>query len=280
MIRYSEWIKLLAVGCLAVLVTPIGATPGGERIEFSSLDRSHPLPVSGTLYLPEEKSPPCPAVVMVHGTSGINSVGRFYQDSILQAGIAVFEVDFKTGIFTGPRDRPSPDALVAMGFAALKELRKRPAIDPDRIGIMGFSMGGHLTVNAAFEKNRKLWMGDEKGFATHAAFFPVCKQFSGAKRLPADRGSDDYLLWDRRLLRRRRKRAVVQTPASRTNTSFGVTTVEYAGARHDFNRNEPPLSYYDPAAIGGRGYMAWDADAANDSLTRVVDFLSKTLAAK
>ncbi len=279
MIRYSEWIKLLAVGCLAVLVTPIGATPGGERIEFSSLDRSHPLPVSGTLYLPEEKSPPCPAVVMVHGTSGINSVGRFYQDSILQAGIAVFEVDFKTGIFTGPRDRPSPDALVAMGFAALKELRKRPAIDPDRIGIMGFSMGGHLTVNAAFEKNRKLWMGDEKGFATHAAFFPVCKSFlaqsdcrpTGAPMIIFYGTKDSYgegenvPLFKRLLLNR---------------FKFGVITVEYAGACHDFNRNEPPLSYYDPAAIGGRGYMAWDADAANDSLTRVVDFLSKTLAAK
>jgi dipeptidyl aminopeptidase/acylaminoacyl peptidase len=28
-----------------------------------------------------------------------------------------------------------------MAFAALKQLRKLPAIDPNRIGIMGFSMG-------------------------------------------------------------------------------------------------------------------------------------------
>jgi dienelactone hydrolase len=62
--------------------------------------------------------------------------------------------------------------------------------------------------------------------------------------------------------------------------SFDVETVEYPGACHDFNRNEPPLSYYDPAAIGGKGYMEWDADAANDSLPRVVDFLRKTLAVK
>lgn len=54
-------------------------------------------------------------------------------------------------------------------------------------------------------------------------------------------------------------------------------TVEYAGACHDFNRNEPPLSYYDPAAIGGKGYMEWNADAANDSLTKVVAFLRETL---
>ena len=34
-----------------------------------------------------------------------------------------------------------------------------------------------LTVNAAFEKNRKQWMGDDKGFAAHAAFYPVSKGF-------------------------------------------------------------------------------------------------------
>lgn len=27
------------------------------------------------------------------------------------------------------------------------------------------------------EANRKVWMGDEKGFVAHAAFYPVCKGF-------------------------------------------------------------------------------------------------------
>ena len=33
--------------------------------------------------------------------------------------------------------------------------------------------------------------------------------------------------------------------------NFDLTTVEYAGATHDFNRNGPSFSYADPAAIGG-----------------------------
>jgi dienelactone hydrolase len=144
---------------------------------------------------------------------------------------------------------------------------------------MGFSMGGHLTVNTAFEKNRKLWMGDEKGFATHAAFFPVCKSFlkqsdckpTGAPMIIFYGTKDAYgegenvPLFKHMLLKKYK---------------FEATTVEYAGACHDFNRNEPPLSYYDPAAIGGKGYMEWNADAANDSLTKVVAFLRQTLAAK
>ncbi len=279
MTKYPRKSRLLAAVLLAAPILSGRAFSAATTINFTSLDKSHPFKVSGTLYLPEKNPGPCPAVVMVHGTSGINSVGTFYRDSILQAGIAVFEVDFKTGIFTGTRDRPLPDTLVAMGFAALKELRKLPAIDPNRIGIMGFSMGGHLTVNAAFEKNRKLWMGDEKGFATHAAFYPVCKSFlrqsdcqpTGAPMIIFYGTKDAYgegenvPLFKRMLAKK---------------YHFEVTTVEYAGACHDFNRNEPPLSYYDPAAIGGKGYMAWDPEAANDSLPRVVTFLRETLAAR
>jgi dienelactone hydrolase len=252
---------------------------GGTRIEFSSLDPNHPLHVYGLLYLPAGSTNPCPAVVVVHGTAGVNQVGAFYREPVVKAGIAYFEVDFKTGIYTGPADRPSPDTLVALGFAALKELRKLPAIDPDRIGIMGFSMGGHLTVNTAFEKNRQLWLGDEKGFATHAAFYPVCKAFlsqsdcrvTGAPMIifygTADvYGDGENVPAFKKLLAKKDK--------------FEVTTIEYAGAQHGFNRHAPALSYYDPAAKDKRGYMEWNAEAANDSLAKVLDFLRQTLSVK
>jgi Dienelactone hydrolase and related enzymes len=279
MVRYPKSIGLLTLIFLAVSVLPVGAAPVETKIVFSSLDKSHPLKVSGTLFVPESSSAPCPAIVVVHGTMGIDARGAFYRESLLKSGIAFFEVDFKTGIYTGPFTRPTPEALVPLGFAALKELRKLPAIDPDRIGIMGFSMGGHLTVTTAFEANRKLWMGDEKGFATHAAFYPVCSPFlrrddcrmTGAPMI-IFYGTDDAY------------GDGTNVPAFKLLLSkkynFEVTTVEYAGAQHGFNRNEPPMKYWDPAAKGRRGYMAWDGNAANDSLIRVVDFLRKTLAVK
>jgi dienelactone hydrolase len=277
--KHLQSIRRLAAVFLAVTALVATTFAGETLIYFSSLDRSNPLKVSGTLYLPDTPRGPCPAVVMVHGTSGINSVGAFYRDSIRRAGIAVFEVNFKTGIYTGPKDRPAAATLVALGFAALKELRKLPNIDPDRVGIMGFSMGGHLAVNAAFEKNRKLWMGAEKGFATHVAFYPVCKSFlsqgdcqpTGAPMIIFYGTKDAYGEGENVPLFKR---------LLSNKYHFEVTAIEYAGACHDFNRNEPPLSYYDPAAIGGKGYMEWNADAANDSLPRVVAFLRQSLAAK
>ncbi len=172
---HLKCIRLRTLVFLAGFAVSVTAFAAGTTINFTSLDPKHPFKLSGTLYQPDNSSSPCPAVVVVHGTMGIDSREAFYRDSILKAGIATFEVDFKTGIYRGPLTRPSPEALVPMGFAALKKLRKLPAIDPGRIGIMGFSMGGHLTMMTAFESYRKLWMGGEKGFATHAAFYPVCR---------------------------------------------------------------------------------------------------------
>jgi len=42
---------------------------------------------------------------------------------------------------------------------------------------MGFSLGGGVTLRTAMETNRQTWMAAEKGFATHVAFYPVCKPF-------------------------------------------------------------------------------------------------------
>ena len=175
---------------------------------------------------------------------GIDSRIEFYRAAILKEGIATFEVDFKSGIYSSPLNRPHPSAFVPMVFAALKELRKLPSIDPDRIGVMGYSLGGHMAVDAAFEANRKPWMGDEKGFAAHVAFYPAFKRLLHEK------------------------------------ANFEVATVEYAGALHAFNRNAPPEDHWDPVAIGHRSHTAWNADAANDSLGQVVSFLRKTLTAK
>src|SRR5208337_200825 len=175
--KYLRCIGWLGVALLAVCVLRAGATSAGTKIDFSSLDTGHPRNVSGTLYVPENASAPVPAIVMVHGTTGIDQRGELYRQPLLDAGIAIFEVDFKTGIYKGPMDRPKPDTFLPMAFAALKQLRKLPTIDPNRIGVMGFSMGGHIALETALESNRKQWMGDEKGFIAFATFYPVCKPF-------------------------------------------------------------------------------------------------------
>jgi len=280
--RNLRSVGLLALVFLTVFVMSAGPSPAGTRIDFSSLDKSHPLKVSGTLYLPENTSSPVPAIVMVHGTEGIDQRGEFYRGPILGAGIAIFEVDFKTGIYKGPMDRPKPETLLAMTFAALKELRKLPSIDPNRIGMLGFSMGGHIALRAAMENNLKQWMGDEKGFAAFVTFYPVCKPFikdlekSGSKLTGAPiivfYGTEDSY---------GEGKAVPELKTLlATKYNFQLITVEYPGATHAFNLNKPDMNYFDPAANHMRGHTSWNPEAANDTIPKVVAFLRENLAAK
>jgi dienelactone hydrolase len=277
--------SLESIGCLALAVLTLSVvsaqTPSpATRIDFTSLDTSTTYPLYGMLYLPSNASGPAPAIVLVHGTSGVNQVGKLYREPILNAGIAIFEVDFKTGIFTGPMDRPHLDIFVPMAFAALKELRKTPAIDPNRIGIMGFSMGGNVTMRTAVEEARKQWMGSDKGFIAHVAFYPVSKPLisifekGGITRAPI------IVLYGTEDSYGEGKAAPELKAALKKKFNFDVTTVEYPGASHDFNRSGPPISYIDPAAIDRHAFMKWDPEAANDSITKVVAFLDRNVAGK
>jgi dienelactone hydrolase len=218
---------------------------------------------------------------MIHGTAGIDARGTLYRQPLLNAGIAVFEVNFKDGIYKSPIDRPKIEAFLPLAFAALKELRKLLAIDPNRIGIMGFSLGGAITLGTALDDNRKTWMGDEKGFAAHAGFYPVAKAFipkiengsvlTGAPIVIFYGTDDAYGDGD-------------QVPQLKSllqkKFNFDLVAYEYPGATHGFNLNAPSITYFDPAAKHMRGHMAYDAQATDDSLPKLVDFLRKNLAVK
>jgi dienelactone hydrolase len=279
--RTAGCIELLTVILLTAFVLPAEASTAGTRIEFSSLDASHPHQLSGTLYLPENATGPSPAIVLCHGTVGIDMRNEFYREPLLKEGIAVFDVDFMTGIYTSTTDRPGIDTFMPMAFAALKELRKLPTIDPKRIGIMGFSLGGAITLRSSLEDARKQWMGDGKGFAVHVGFYPVCKVFIPvAEKSSGLTGAPMIVLFGSKDSYGDGKAAFELKDLLQNKFNFKLLLVEYPGASHGFNRNAPSMTYFDPAADHHFGHVEWNAEAANDSVIKVVAFLHQNLTAR
>ncbi|MEQ8603465.1 MAG: dienelactone hydrolase family protein [Marivibrio sp.] len=164
---------------------------GGEEISFQTytpdgyvqiLDGSYTGEVDeidGVLRLPEGAEGPVPAVILMHGSGGIRSeIEGSVSDALLEAGFAAFIVDSFSGrgLSSTGRDQgklPIP-ANVVDGLQALKALRQRPEIDPERVGITGFSRGGIVAMYDALAPIKQAILGDAPPFAAYAPVYPGC----------------------------------------------------------------------------------------------------------
>lgn len=143
----------------------------------------------GTLFLPEQANAenPVPAMVLLHGSGGI-SPGREmeYGKLLRDNGYAALVVNYyaprgatdKTPYMIRVISITEFDAM-ADGYAGLKILSTHPAIDPDRIGLMGFSYGGMATRFAMDERVREKLTPELAGFAAFVDFYGPCFQNLG-----------------------------------------------------------------------------------------------------
>jgi dienelactone hydrolase len=145
-----------------------------------------PTTVTGELYLPPKASGPVPAMVLKHGSGGLEGPTgtniRKWAGTITSWGIAAFVVDSfgprgikETGSNQG---QLSAWADVADSLAALKVLAADPRIDKNRIGIVGWSRGGEPAFDTALETVRKSIITDDLKFALHIVFYgPATVQY-------------------------------------------------------------------------------------------------------
>lgn len=182
----------LALGLLAVSTTaqagPVEVlnfgsfTPQDYAEIINGAYRQSPVELQGYLSLPPSAGGRVPAVVIVPGSGGY---AQWMQDTVAEplnrSGIATLIIDSFSGrgVKETARDqgRVPMAASVLDGFQALAMLARHPAIDPQRIGITGFSRGG---VAALFTAERRLADAlaatnpAQPRFAAHLPFYPGC----------------------------------------------------------------------------------------------------------
>lgn len=200
-----------------------------------------------------------PAVVILHGSAGVDARGDFYEAALNAAGIATLQIDMweARGVGGGANRPQAPILTQPDPFSALAFLAAQPGIAADRIGVLGFSWGGVLSLGAAEQLYAGMFGGGRQ-FKAHVAHYPVCygsnavipglpppaqfgTQFlhlTGAPVLIQVGSSDDY---DNGAAR-------CQALAQAVNPANGnaVQVVEVPGSEHAWDRLMVPITVPDP----------------------------------
>jgi dienelactone hydrolase len=236
-----------------------------------------PLTVAGRLNtLPDAGR--TPGVVICHGSDGVDGRGEFHAAALNAAGIATLEIDMwaARGTARGPAARPrSPAETLPDAFAAKAFLAAQPEVDASRIGVMGFSWGGVVTLLCATTSAQRLASGP--AFAAHVAMYPVCwayeqvpglslKALTGAPILIQAGEIDAYDDPDSL------DQLLARLPAESRAVIRGVT---HPGAGHGFDRDLPAQTIVDPFAHKGQGgpvVMEFHPEAARRARELTVAF--------
>ena len=135
--------------------------------------------IIGKLYLPPNVTGAVPAVVVMHGSGGVNQeIDGTVAEAIRKIGMAAFVLDSfterglsSTGVDQG---KLSMAASVLDSFEALQTLRQQPEIVSSRIGLIGFSRGGVAAMFSGQEPLRRAILGEADGYRASIAVYPGC----------------------------------------------------------------------------------------------------------
>ena len=267
-----------------------------------------PVVLAGELRLPPAGSDRLPAVVLLHGSGGINGGVTDWAQDLNAMGVATFVVDSFTarGITSTINDQNQLGrlAMTMDAYRALDLLSKHPRIDPMRIALMGFSRGAQSALYASLKRFQKMHAVSSQEFAAYLPFYAACgttyleDEDVASKPIRLFHGiADDYV-----------PVAPCRAYVARLKAAKkDVLLTEYAGAGHVFDwqglkkpvklekaqrtgqcalaetpgglivnaKTKLPFTYADPCVEFGPT-IAYDEKASTQARSDVKDFVSAT----
>ena len=133
--------------------------------------------IAGQLRFPQGADGRLPAVILQHGSAGSNARDELWAKTFNEMGIASFLVDSFSGrgltrislnrAVLGPYD------VLLDAYRAFDVLANHPRIDPARIAIMGFSLGGVSALYSSLKRFQQMW-NPRATFAAHIPLYAGC----------------------------------------------------------------------------------------------------------
>lgn len=245
-------------------------TPAHDNTNVSGEPKTgHPL--WGHLSLPDGVGPH-PAIVLLHGCGGIRQSHFHWAKTFNRAGFVTLVVDsFRPrsliGVCGGGTEAASNAIRVLDAFGALEFLQDHEAIDPNRIGLMGWSHGAISALAAV--SNHGVGEKFSGAFQAVVAMYPYClANRSFFKPVSIMIGaSDDW------------------TPPSlcedlKIHTYGDVHEVEltiYPAAFHAFDDPTLGSGFFVPGAHGQKHWLQYDQRSHHDALIKAQAFFKETL---
>ena len=282
-----------SLALLSALLALCSGASAQEKVRFPSLDRDltggAPTQIEGLLYR-QQGDAPTPAIILAHGCAGLYGrdgvptprhhewAWRFHAlgyvvlhvDSFTPRGLR--EICSKSGRTVSPsRERPRDV------YGALVYLQGLPFVQPDRIGLLGWSNGGSTTLYTVDEAARARPAGLKHDFRAAVAFYPGCRTPLARKTAWTTAIPLLILMGD----------ADDWTPAApceglveRAKTLRAPIDIHvYPGAYHDFDAPSSPVRVRRNVATTASGTATIGTDPAGreDAIARAPAFLARYL---
>jgi dienelactone hydrolase len=153
-----------------------------ESLVVVSPSRANAPKIKVELLLPDDAPGKIPVMIIMHGSGGVSDRREFaYAREFLKLGVGGAIVDSfgSRGIASTVRDQGQLASVEMMADVVdtLRVLAKHPAIDPSRIGIIGYSKGGTVVIKAALRRYLEPVAKGEVRFSLLIAVYPWCNEF-------------------------------------------------------------------------------------------------------
>jgi dienelactone hydrolase len=252
---------------MMLMVLHVSDAEAGQLVQFGhASENASTQELLGYLVKPDGAGP-FPAVVVLHGCSGFSSVYTIMAERLKSWGYVALAIDSLgprgrgKACVSGGRDGQPIDAYAGLNFLAAQHF-----VDPDRIGLLGYSMGGGSALIAA--ERGLIEQVFPKKFRAVVAYYPAfCNGRTGnmvAPTLILTGALDDWT--PPGACRDLVKRA--------GDNGAGIDIVIYPNAYHAFDI---------PSFSAGRRYfghwLEYDEAAATDALMQTHRFLDGHLVA-